>query len=124
MPKIIPAKKKIDAMANGCFLIALGILFFTNTWWPGILLALWVMLAIRQYLSNRIYDLVVTSFILIGLFIISTFKWFDWSIIMPVAFVVGGIYIIFREYFFTEDTNGEDPSQEIKDDSDIDKPSI
>jgi predicted membrane protein len=108
-------KKKIEAISNGVFIICLGILFFTGGWWPGILLALWVLLAIRQYFTHRIRDLVISSIILLGLFALSFFN-IEWSVILPVLFVIGGIYIIFREYFFAEDTDGEEKSQEIKDD--------
>lgn len=118
--KPITSKRKADTISNGAFLIALGILFATDTWWPGILLAIWVTLALRQYLAGRIYDLCISTAILMGLFAISIFKW-NWSVLMPILFVVGGIYIIFREYFFGEDTNGEDKSQEIIDDLDDDR---
>jgi hypothetical protein len=37
---------------------------------------------------------------------------------MPILFVIGGIYIIFREYFFAQDTNGEDVAEEIEEDAD------
>jgi Na+/H+ antiporter NhaD/arsenite permease-like protein len=67
------------------------------------------------------YDFFISSFILLGLFAISFFK-FDWTFLLPVLFVVGGIYIIFREYFFAEDTNGEEKSQEIQDDVDDSRP--
>ena len=99
MNKSLLPKRKADALSNGVFLIALGVLFYTNTWWPGILIAVWAALAIRQYLTNRIYDLCLTTVILLGLFAISFFN-FDWSFLVPVLFVVGGLYIIFREYFF------------------------
>lgn len=120
MAQPILSKRKSDAISNGVFLIALGLLFYTNFWWPGILLAIWAALGLRQYLTGRIYDFIISSVILLGLFIITFFK-LDWSVLMPVLFVVGGIYIIFREYFFAEDTNGEDKSQEIKDDIDDSK---
>lgn len=95
-------KRKADALANGVFLICLGILFFTGYWWPGILLALYVTLAIRQFLTGRIFDLIITSFILLGLFIISVLK-LRWELIMPLLFIFGGAYIIFREYFYSEE---------------------
>lgn len=117
MAKPILSKKKSDTIANGAFLISLGILLYTNYWWPGILLALWVSIALRQYLTGRIYDLSISSLILLGLFIITFFN-FEWAILLPILFVVGGIYIIFREYFFADDTNGEEKSQEILDDTD------
>lgn len=120
MTQPILSRRKTEAIANGCFLIALGILFYTRAWWPGILLAIWVLLAVRQYFSGRYYDLFLSTVILVGLFVASFFK-YDWSMIIPILFVVGGIYIIFREYFFSEDTNGEEKSQEIRDDIDDDR---
>lgn len=119
MAQPILSKRKTEAFANGCFLIALGILFYTGAWWPGILLAIWVLLAVRQYFSGRSYDLFISSIILLGLFTVTYFK-YDWTLLMPVLFVVGGIYIIFREYFFSENTNYEDKSQELRDDTDED----
>ena len=113
----ILSKRKSDAISNGIFLIGLGILFYTNAWWPGILVAIWAALAVRQYFSGRLYDLLITSLILGGIVLISFFR-FNWGVIVPVLFILGGIYIIFREYFFADDTNGEEKSEEIKDDID------
>jgi len=118
----IVTKKKAEAISNGAFLIALGILFLTNGWWPGILLAIWIFLGLRQYLTGRFYDLTLTTVILVGLFIISVFN-INLTVLFPVLFVLAGIYLIFREFFFPEDTNGEDKSQEIKDDIDDSKES-
>lgn len=113
----IVSKKKAEAISNGVLLISIGILFYTNAWWPGILLAIWATLALRQYLSGRMYDLIISSTILIGLFFITLFN-VNWSLLMPILFVVGGIYIIFREYFFGGATDEEDKSEEIEDDID------
>lgn len=117
MANRILSKRKSEAIANGVFLISLGILFYTNLWWPGILVAIWVCLALRQYFSGRLYDLMISSIILLGLFFITLFN-IHWSLLMPILFVVGGIYIIFREYFFGGATDEEDKSEEIKDDID------
>lgn len=57
MEHIILPKKKAEAISNGVFLIALSILFFSSNWWPGILLAIWSPLAVRQYFTGRYYDL-------------------------------------------------------------------
>ena len=115
MSKPLMAKGKIDAISTGAFLICLGILFYANLWWPGILVAIWVHLALKQYLSGRIFDLIVSSFVLLGLTFIA-FSGIDWAVVLPVMFVVGGIYLIFREFFFNDD--GEDKSDEIRDDID------
>lgn len=117
MTQTIMSKRKADAISNGAFLIALGVLFYTNFWWPGILAAIWISIGLRQFLTGRIYDLCISTIILLGLFAMTVFN-FEWAVLLPVLFIVGGIYIIFREYFFAEDTNGEDKSQEILDDTD------
>lgn len=102
MSQIILSKRKAEAISNGVFLVGIGILFLTNGWWPGILLVIWAALATRQYFTGRIWDFSISTVILVGLFI-TTFFNITWSVLMPVLFVIGGIYIIFREYFFTED---------------------
>ncbi len=113
MDEMKMSKRRADAFSTGAFLISLGILFFTNTWWPGILLAIWVLLGLRQFLRGRTYDLTITSIILLGLFITS-FVRIDWSIFIPVLFVIGGIYIIFREYFYSEDESTLEKIEDIE----------
>ncbi|MCB1112578.1 MAG: hypothetical protein H7A37_00065 [Chlamydiales bacterium] len=113
MSKPILSKRKADAISNGIFLIALGILFYTNSWWPGILLAIWATLATRQFLTGRRYDLAISSVILISLFLLIFFQ-LDWTVIVPVLFTLGGIYIIFREYFYSEAPVGEDRTEAVK----------
>ncbi len=116
----IVSKKRASAISNGIFLIAIGILIVTGAWWPGILLALWATVASRQYLSGRMYYAILSSIVLLGLFALSYFK-FDFDILAPVLLVVVGIFIIIREYFFAEDTNGEEKSKEIIEDASIDE---
>lgn len=122
MSQPLLSKKKAFAISNGVFLIGLGILFYTNTWWPGILAVVWSSLIFRQGCTGRLYDFIISSIILLTLFFIALFN-LKWDVLMPVLFVIGGIYIIFREYFFAEDTNGEDKAQEIKDDIDDERQS-
>lgn len=115
MSQLLMSKRKITALSNGAFLVGIAVLIYTGAWWPGILLVLWATLAIRQYCSGRKFDLLITSGILLGLTLITWLK-ITWNILMPVLFLLGGIYVIFREYFFTEDTNGEEKSKEIEED--------
>lgn len=113
MAKIYMSKRKADAISNGVFLVCLGILIYSDAWWPGILLALWATLATRQYFSGRIYDLIVTSILLLGLFIITLLN-LNWAVIVPVLLILGGIHIIFREYCVAEGVEADDPVQEIE----------
>lgn len=113
MSQLILSKRKAEAISNGVFLVGIGVLFWTNFWWPGILLVIWASLATRQYLTGRNWDFAITSVILLGLFI-TTFFNITWSVLIPVLFVTGGIYIIFREYFFSEDIIEVKKSKDIE----------
>lgn len=109
------SKRKADAISNGIFLIGIGILVFSGYWWPGILLAIWATLATRQYLTGRIYDLVLTTILLVGLSIVIILN-LNWSVLVPVLLVLGGLHIIFREYCFAEGAgeNEEDTIEETE----------
>lgn len=96
------SKRKRHALSNGVFLVGLAILYYINWWWPSILLVVWATVALRQWLAGHLFDLAITTFILIGLFLVSFFR-IEWNILMPILLVVGGIYIIGREYFSEED---------------------
>ncbi|MCB1118460.1 MAG: hypothetical protein KDK65_00710 [Chlamydiia bacterium] len=93
--------KKAGAISTGVFLISLGAIVYTGFWWPGILLALAAMLGIRQYLTERYFDMVVTLIILLGVFL-TTWLQVTWDVLVPIVFVLGGIYVIYREYVWGE----------------------
>lgn len=103
----ITTHKRADNISIGFLLIGIGILIYLNSWWPSILLVLGFALVARQYLRGRHYDMAITAIIFGGLYI---FFFFEDSlhILMPVLFTLGGLYIIFREYFVTKERFGED----------------
>lgn len=93
------SKRKADAISNGFLLILLGILYYTGAWWPGILLAIASSFALRQYLTGRRMDFLITISIiaLIGLIILSGYAY---NFIVPAILIGAGIYMIGREYFY------------------------
>jgi hypothetical protein len=95
------SKRKADAICNGIFFILLGILIYTNAWWPGILIAIGATFALRQYLTGRMVDFFITLSIL-AIIVLITFAGLAFSILLPVLFVLGGAYVIFREFFLRE----------------------
>jgi len=108
----ITTHKKASSIASGIFLISLGILFYTNYWWPGILLALVVTVAVKDFLRGRYYDLALSTVILGGLFVFFYFSP-NWSVAVPVLFTIAGIVIIFRELFQPKPRIGEDAAVDI-----------
>jgi predicted membrane protein len=113
------SRKRAKALCVALFLIGLAIVSYLDAWWPGIMLAVGVPLALRQYLLGRHYDMMVSLFVFIGGFVTVQFN-ISWEILLPVLFALGGVYILFREYLeSTEETleeEEEDINQEIEED--------
>lgn len=111
------SKKRAKSISFALFLIGLAILMFLKTWWPGIMLVVGIPLALRQYLLGRHYDLGVTLFVFVGVFVTVQFD-ISWEILLPVLFALGGVYILFREYLESEEEpladEEEDINQEIE----------
>lgn len=106
-------RNMIRAISAGILLIGLGTLFYTNFWWPGILIVLWGSISSREYLSKRYYDFFITSVILLGLFVMYYVK-INWNIMLPVLFVIGGIYIVSREFFFSKTSRLEEKIEQLR----------
>lgn len=117
-PQGLLNKNKSDAISNGLFFILLGMMIYAGNFWPWLLLAFWVWLGSRQLLTARYYDFTLSTILFLGLFLVAYFN-LNWSILMPVLFVLGGLYLILREYYFGGNPNGEDIADEIKDDIDL-----
>lgn len=115
----LASKKKAKMISVCVFLIGLAILSYTGTWWPGIMLAFGIPLALKQYLLGRHYDVGITLFVFIGVFITVAFD-ISWQILLPVLFTIGGIYIFCRDFVESnipsEKEQEEDLNEEIEED--------
>jgi len=106
-------KRKADTISNGVFLILLGFLFYTGQWWPGILFALGLTFAIREYLTGRRLDFFITV-IVVGILGVFTLAGHVFSMFFPLLFVVAGLYLIAKEtLLFKKSSEGSD-SQNMK----------
>jgi predicted membrane protein len=117
MAKPLASKKRAKAISVALFLVGLAIISYLGAWWPGIMLAVGVPLALRQYLLGRHYDMGVTLFVFLGVFFTVQFD-ISWEVLLPVLFALGGIYILFREYLESktesEEEHEEDVNEEIE----------
>ncbi len=110
------SKKKASSISFAMFIIGLGIIFFTGYWWPGMMLVIGVPLAARQYLIGRLYDMAISLFVFLGGFITIEFQ-IPWKYLLPSLFTVGGLYLLFKELFFSESTESaeeEDLNKEFE----------
>ena len=115
------SKKKAQALSTALFLIGLAVLVFTEAWWPGIMVAVGLPLALRQFLLGRTYDMCITLLVFLGTFITVQFD-ISWRIFLPILFTIGAIYILCREFMDpdeekeTEAEKDEDIQHEIEED--------
>lgn len=111
------SKKKAHASSTALFLIGLAVLMVTESWWPGILLAVGLSLALRQFLLGRVYDMMTSLLIFVGAFVTVQFD-ISWRILLPILFTLGALYILFREFIgndpVTEEEKDEDTQHEIE----------
>lgn len=108
----LTSKKRAQAFSTALFLLGLAVLIFTEDWWPGIMLAVGLPLALRQYLLGRTYDMVVSLLVFIGTFITVKFD-ISWRIILPVLFTIGAIYILCREWTESQQTNEAEREEDL-----------
>jgi len=115
----IVSKKRAKVLCVALFLIGLAIISYLRAYWPGIMLVVGLPLALKQYLMGRPYDMCVSLFVFIGVFVTVQFN-ISWEILLPVLFALGGIYVLFREYLESKeeplDEEEEDINHEIEED--------
>lgn len=116
----ITSRKKAQAVSTALFLLGIAALILTQAWWPGIMLAVGLPVALRQYLLGRPYDTVVTLVIFCGVFITVQFD-ISWEIFLPVLFTLGALYILAREFFTPEVPSEEEKEEDIQHEIDENK---
>lgn len=113
----LTSRKRASAICTALFFIGLAIIFLMGNWWPGIMLAIGIPLALRQFLLGRFFDMCVSLFIFGGVFVTEQFE-IDWKILLPVMFILAAIYILIREFQenkeHPEDIEDEDVNHEIE----------
>ncbi|MGE5196328.1 MAG: hypothetical protein ACM3JI_03250 [Anaerolineae bacterium] len=109
MARLKVSHRKAQALSLALSLIGLAIISYLGAWWPGIMLAIGVPLALRQYLLSRYYDAIISLFVFVGIFITARFD-VSWDVLLPVLFTIGALYILFREYL--ESKEAKEPEKE------------
>ncbi len=119
MAKPLLIRKRAKVVALIVFILALVIVTYTGAWWPGIMLAVGLPLAIWQYLQGRTWDVAISLFVFVGAWLTVQFN-IKWRYFLPVLFATGGIYIFFREWIQSkwakEEEFDEDKDSTIEDD--------
>ena len=117
MSKLLVSHKKAKHIAFALFLVGIIFLSFKESWWPGILLVIGIPLSVKQYLLNKKYDVALTLFVFLGAFFSAQFN-IESKIFLPILFITGGIYLLFRDLLeestLSEHEIEEDINEEIE----------
>lgn len=116
MAKPLIAKNKAKALSTALFLIGLAVIFFIDSWWPGIMIVIGIPLALKQFLQGRFHDAAISLFVFVGFFIIAQFN-ISWKILIPILFIMAAVYILCKEWVTTEsgEDEGDNPTIDIED---------
>lgn len=104
-------RKRAKLVSLIVFFLAIALVALTKSWWPGVMLALGLPLAVFQYMQGRRYDTVITLFVFVGAFLTVQFD-IQWEVFLPVLFSVGGIYLFFREWLEAKNAKKNDRDED------------
>ncbi len=94
------SKKRASALSGALMLILLSINTYTDNWAPYGLLTIGVPLACRQFLTGRVYDALLSLCISGGLVLVNVYN-LEWSVYLPIFFLIAATFILFREFVFS-----------------------
>jgi len=110
----LASKKKAHALSTALFLIGLAVLIVTEGCWPGIMLAVGLPLALRQYLLGRTYDMCISLLVFVGAFVTVQFD-ITWRVFLPILFTIGAIYVFCREFLAPEEEEEDEEADKEED---------
>lgn len=105
-------ERKARTISIIILLFGLALIGSLGTWWPAIMLVIGFSLAIRQFLQCRYYDMTISLFVFVGVYITLQFS-VSWDVLLPVLFTVGGLYLFFREFILPRTQTEVEEEEEI-----------
>ena len=99
-------KKQASGISGGIFLIGLGVLMYTNWWWPGIMLVIGLSAGAEQIFRGKIASGIGTiaffsAFPIIWAIVQSTD--ISWAIIGPFILIALGVIILVKAFFLKDE---------------------
>lgn len=105
------SRVKARALSIFLFIGILSILATTSNWWPGVFLLIGIPISLYQSMTGRLSDCGITLLVFVGAFVTLTFE-IAWQIILPAAFSMGALYVLYRHFFSVHRTTQEEIEEE------------
>jgi hypothetical protein len=90
------SQKKARAFSLALFLLLLAAITYLDAWWPGIMLAIGLPIALRQGLVGKYTDMAITLVIFLGVFISVHFG-LNGKRVAALLLFGGGLWLFFKE---------------------------
>lgn len=95
-------KKQVgDSISGGLMLIGLGVLMFTDWWWPGIMVVIGIASCAGLIFRNLWWQALVPAIVFFGIALLSSSPTF-WQYFVPMILVGGGIVVLVKAFYLNK----------------------
>jgi membrane-bound ClpP family serine protease len=103
--------KQGDQVTAGVMLVGVGILFLTNSFFPGIFLVVALALVARSLAEGKGWFDNKGALVLLGLWVLFGFNWFNLNV-WPLLLIALGAYMLFGDRWRSDRAGGAPPRRE------------
>jgi len=89
-----------NGVTGGLLLIGLGILIYTNWWWPGIMIVLGISISAGLAFRGRFVSALVMLIIFLGIPVLAEIRGLPWNMAAPAVLIILGLLILGRSVIF------------------------
>ncbi len=94
----LTSNKRARSLAFALFFVGLAICSLTGGWWPSVMLVVGIPLAMRQFLTGRPQDTMLTLVVFGGVFVTYQYD-ISWQLLLPILFVTAALLVLYREFW-------------------------
>ena len=88
-----------NGVTGGLLLIGLGILIYTNWWWPGIMIVLGISISAGLAFRGRFVSALVMLIIFLGIPVLTEIRGLPWNMATPAVLITLGVLILARALY-------------------------
>jgi hypothetical protein len=97
-------------VTGGLLLIGLGVIWFADWWWPGIMVVLGIAIGSGLVFRGRYVPAVVVMAVFFGIPILSEAR-IPWDLFAPMVLIGVGVIVIVKAFYLKESPPSTPPTQ-------------
>lgn len=97
-------------ITSGLLLIGLGVIWFADWWWPGIMVVLGIAIGSGLVFRGRYVPAIVVMAIFFGIPILTEAQ-IPWDLFAPMVLIGVGVIIIVKAFYLKESPPSAPPTQ-------------